>query len=151
MENVVVLHILSVLAVSSMANLFIYYKQQTYLYISSRVWTWSCLRVATSGVASEQVSRGYTGIGWVPVELSSLDSCNVLLAGLPCATIEPLQQVQNATAETSCAVTHVLFRQGSSLLWTHMLRPFYSRPIALIQEGRSLVNDVCECVCDWRV
>jgi len=31
------------------------------------------------------------------------------------------------------------------------LRPFYSRPIALTQEGRSLVNDVCECVRDWRV
>jgi len=25
---------------------------------------------------------------------------------------------------------------------------FYSRPIALTQEGRSLVNDVCECVLD---
>jgi len=25
---------------------------------------------------------------------------------------------------------------------------FYSRPIALTQEGRSLVNDVCECVRD---
>jgi len=31
---------------------------------------------------------------------------------------------------------------------THMLRPFYSRPTALTQEGRSLVNDVCECVRD---
>ena len=38
--------------------------------------------------------------------------------------------------------------QRSSLLSTHMLRPFYSRPIALTQEGRSLVNDVCECVRD---
>ena len=27
----------------------------------------------------------------------------------------------------------------------------YSRPIALTQEGRSLVNDVCECMRDWRV
>jgi len=43
------------------------------------------------------------------------------------------------------------FRQGSSLLWTHMLRPFYNRPIMLTQEGRSLVNDVCKCVRDWRV
>jgi len=43
------------------------------------------------------------------------------------------------------------FRQGSSLLWTNTLTPFYSRPIALTQDGRSLVNDVCECVCDWRV
>jgi len=34
------------------------------------------------------------------------------------------------------------------LLWTHTMRPFYSRPIALTQEGRSLVNDVCEIVCD---
>jgi len=25
--------------------------------------------------------------------------------------------------------------QGSSLFWTHTLRPFYSRPIALTQEG----------------
>ena len=28
------------------------------------------------------------------------------------------------------------------------LRPFYSRPIALTEEGRNLVNDVCECVRD---
>jgi len=27
----------------------------------------------------------------------------------------------------------------------------YSRPIALTQEGRSQVDDVCECVHDWRV
>ena len=39
----------------------------------------------------------------------------------------------------------VSFGQGSSLLWTQTLRPFYSRPIALTEEGRSLVNDVCEC------
>ena len=45
----------------------------------------------------------------------------------------------------------IFFEQGSSLLWTYMLRPFYSRPIALTQEGRTLVNDVCECVSDWRV
>ena len=37
----------------------------------------------------------------------------------------------------------VPFGQGSSLLWTHTLRPFISRPMALTQEGRSLVNDVC--------
>jgi len=40
------------------------------------------------------------------------------------------------------------FVQGPSLLWTHMLRSFYDRPIVLTQEGRSLVNDVCECVHD---
>jgi len=44
---------------------------------------------------------------------------------------------------TSCS-----FAQGSSLLWTRTLRPFYDRLIALTQEGRSLVNDVCECVRD---
>jgi len=38
--------------------------------------------------------------------------------------------------------------KGSGLLWTHTLRPFYSRPIVLTQEGRNLVNDVCECVRD---
>ena len=27
------------------------------------------------------------------------------------------------------------FGQGSSLLWTHALRPFYNRPIALAQGG----------------
>jgi len=43
---------------------------------------------------------------------------------------------------------YVSFGQGSSLLWTHTLRPLYSRPIVLTQEGRSLVNDVCECVRD---
>jgi len=45
----------------------------------------------------------------------------------------------------------ISFGQWSSLLWTHTLRPFDSRPIALTQEGRSLVNHVCECVRDWRV
>ena len=45
-------------------------------------------------------------------------------------------------------VIFVSFGQGSSLLWTHSMRPFYSRPIALTQEGRSLVNDVCGCVRD---
>jgi len=39
-------------------------------------------------------------------------------------------------------VSYVSFGQGSSLLWTHTLRPFYSRPIALTQEGTGLVNDV---------
>ena len=39
-------------------------------------------------------------------------------------------------------------RQGSSLLWTHTLKAFYNRPIALTQEGRSLVNDGCKCVHD---
>ena len=43
---------------------------------------------------------------------------------------------------------YVSFGHGSSLLWTHTLIPFYSRPIALTQEGKSLVNDVCECVRD---
>jgi len=38
------------------------------------------------------------------------------------------------------------FAQGSSLLWTCTVRPFYDRSIALTQEGRNLVNDVCECV-----
>jgi len=42
----------------------------------------------------------------------------------------------------------VSFRQGSRLLWSHTLRPFYSKPIVLTQERRSLVNDVCECVRD---
>ena len=51
-------------------------------------------------------------------------------------------------------VLSVLFRSfghGSSLLWTHALIPFVSRPNSLAQEGRSFVNDVCECVRDWRV
>ena len=40
------------------------------------------------------------------------------------------------------------FGQGCSLLWTDTLRPFYSRPIVLTQEGRSLVSGVCEYVRD---
>ena len=46
---------------------------------------------------------------------------------------------------------YVSFGQGSSLLWTHTLRPVYSRPTVLTQEGRSLVNAVCERVRDLRV
>jgi len=41
---------------------------------------------------------------------------------------------------------YVSFGQGSSLLYTHTLRPLYSTPIALTQEGRSQVDDVFECV-----
>jgi len=52
--------------------------------------------------------------------------------------------MQSATAE----ILFCSFGQGSSLLWTHKLRLFYDRPIALTQEGRRLVNDVCECVRD---
>jgi len=31
---------------------------------------------------------------------------------------------------------------------THTLRPFCDRPIVLTQEGRSFVDDVCQCVHD---
>ena len=53
-----------------------------------------------------------------------------------------------AATERGIVSYRILRVWGSSLLWTHMLRPFYSRLIALTQEGRSLVNDVCECVRD---
>jgi len=52
---------------------------------------------------------------------------------------------------SECLLLLLFLWQGSILLWTHTLRPFYSRPIALNQEGRSLVNDVCKCVRHWRV
>jgi len=41
----------------------------------------------------------------------------------------------------------VSFRQESSLLWTHTLRPFYSRPIVLTQEGRRPWLMMCVNVC----
>jgi len=53
-----------------------------------------------------------------------------------------------STANRHQCRMYVSFGQGSSLLWTHTLRPFYSRPIALTQEGRSQVADVCEYVRD---
>jgi len=42
------------------------------------------------------------------------------------------------------------FGHGSSLLWTHALRPFINRPIALtMQAGEEfLVNDMCKCMRD---
>ena len=53
-----------------------------------------------------------------------------------------------AVSNLLCRCMYVSFGQGSSLLWMfHTLRPFYSRPVALTQEGRSLVNDVCVCEC----
>ena len=55
------------------------------------------------------------------------------------------QNVNNVTDRTACIVS---FGQGSSLLWAHTMRPFYSRPTALTQEERSPVNDVCECMRD---
>ena len=51
--------------------------------------------------------------------------------------------VHRRTSSGMYVCMYVSFGQGSNLLWTHTLRPFYSRPIALTQEGRSLVNDVC--------
>jgi len=38
------------------------------------------------------------------------------------------------------------FGQGSSLLWTHTLRPFYSRPIALTQRAGVRLM-MCASVC----
>jgi len=63
------------------------------------------------------------------------------------------QQTIRNNILTECVSRHmyVSFGEGSSLLWTLTLKPFYSRPIALTQERRSLVNDVCECVHDCRV
>ena len=44
---------------------------------------------------------------------------------------------------------YVSFGQGSSLLWTHMLRPLYSRPIALTPFPQiDIIGDV---VIVWRV
>ena len=59
--------------------------------------------------------------------------------------------VPSWTEWTQVCMYVCIVRAGSSLLWTHTLRPLYSRPIALTQEGRSQVDDVCECMCDWRV
>jgi len=46
-----------------------------------------------------------------------------------------------------------LVPSGRSPAWTldPYAEAFYERPIALTQEGRSLVDDVCDCVHDWRV
>ena len=60
----------------------------------------------------------------------------------------PLVRFSRTLSQHSNVCMYVSFGQGSSLLWTHTLRPFYSRPIALTQEGRSQVNDVCEGVRD---
>ena len=73
---------------------------------------------------------------------TSVHLCHVLICYLRCYT---------GLTQLTVQKLYVSFGQGSSLLWTHTLMPFYSRPIALTQEGWSLVNDVCECVRDWRV
>jgi len=46
---------------------------------------------------------------------------------------------------------YLSFGQGSSLLWTQTLRPFYSRPIALTLQGRSfrLMMYASVCVTVW--
>jgi len=66
-------------------------------------------------------------------------------------TINRKSCTESRPHQSAWSCMYVSFGQRSSLLWTHTLRPFYSTPIALTQEGRSLVNDVCECVRDWRV
>jgi len=63
---------------------------------------------------------------------------------LSCASTNSTGSSEKCAINGLCVfVLYVSFGQGSSLLWTHTLRLFYSRPIALTQEGRSLVNDVC--------
>jgi len=66
----------------------------------------------------------------------------------------PCQYIGTTRKAIDCATTLPLrvvciVRAGvQPALWTHTLRPLYSRPIALTQEGRSQVDDVCECVRD---
>jgi len=78
----------------------------------------------------------------------STSSLNFLQAGCSfwCRNLQCQSTEGNSRASMCCCS----FGQGSSLLRTHTLRPFYDRSIVLTQE-RSLVDDVCECVCDWRV
>jgi len=58
--------------------------------------------------------------GWLKsVPFSALDTAGAA------STLQKLQHFSSL----------VCFGQGSSLLWTQTLRPFYSRPIALTQEG----------------
>jgi len=79
-----------------------------------------------------------------------------LLSKMICNEVTLFYFLYNASTLSYCieqpycadVCMYVSFGQGSSLLWTHTLRPFYSRPIALTQEGRSLLNDVCKCVRD---
>jgi len=72
------------------------------------------------------------------------------IGGALCSTPQSLADVFLDCRYMPCMYVcmYVSFGQGSSQLWTHTLRPFYSRPIALTQEWRSLVNDVCERVHD---
>ena len=64
-------------------------------------------------------------------------------------TMSHMQQtVTHTTTHSPCHLCCCYFGQGSSLLWTHTPRPLYNRPIALTQEGRSQVDDVCGCVHD---
>ena len=51
-----------------------------------------------------------------------------------------------------CLVLYLSFGQGSSLLWTHTLRPFIAGPYCA-NPGREefSVNDVCKCMRDCRV
>jgi len=45
-----------------------------------------------------------------------------------------------------CSVLFCSCGQRSNPLWNHALRPFLSRLNVLAQQGRSLVNNVCECM-----
>jgi len=46
-----------------------------------------------------------------------------------------LPEEDRATAIGMYVCMYVSFAKVSSVLWTHTLRPFYSRPIALTMEG----------------
>ena len=72
--------------------------------------------------------------------------CTITNITIPKSKSKPVKRLPNHYV-CMYVCMYVSFGQGSSLLWTHTLRPLYSRPIALTQEGRSQV-DVCECMRD---
>ena len=61
------------------------------------------------------------------------------------------QQAINTTLLNITVVCMYPSGRGPAYSGPITMRPFYSRPTELTQEGRSLVNDVRECVHDWRV
>jgi len=109
-------------------------------YFSYRIFCVYCQQVAILGGCAENIVEIAFEFGR-NIGIAFQVSCGVL--------VWKLSNNENKFKLYVCI--YVSFGQGFSLLWTHTLRLLYSRPIVLTQKGRSQVDDVCECVCGWRV
>jgi len=113
-----------------------------------KVWLTTTTRVPCSNAAKTRNPLKFAGVPQTRQHMSAVSRPKFTILSGHVEEVLLFNKFFRLSIHALVPKMYVSFGQGSSLLWTHTLRPFYSRPIALTQEGRSLVNDVCECVHD---